>query len=278
MHFLADVYVTCEVCKGKRYNEATLRVLWKGKSIADVLETSVTEARALFPHQKALSHILETLEDVGLGYIHLGQSATTLSGGEAQRIKLSRELAKRDTGRTLYLLDEPTTGLHFEDVRRLLAVLGRLVDGGNTVLVIEHNLDVIKTADYVIDLGPEGGARGGEVVAVGTPEQVAADARVVHRSVLEEAASGRAAAGSGAGERDAVPSRRGLTAPARARAMLRAMRFASRPISRRPPVGVGRKPQKYRPGRASRSWPAGRASGPWSTFKPGSSSGPSSAR
>ncbi len=173
MHFLADVYVTCEVCKGKRYNEATLRVLWKGKSIADVLETSVTEARALFPHQKALSHILETLEDVGLGYIHLGQSATTLSGGEAQRIKLSRELAKRDTGRTLYLLDEPTTGLHFEDVRRLLAVLGRLVDGGNTVLVIEHNLDVIKTADYVIDLGPEGGARGGEVVAVGTPEQVA---------------------------------------------------------------------------------------------------------
>jgi excinuclease ABC subunit A len=174
MHFLADVYVTCEVCKGKRYNEATLRVTWKGKSIADVLETSVTEARALFPHQRSLAHILETLEDVGLGYIHLGQSATTLSGGEAQRIKLSRELAKRDTGRTLYLLDEPTTGLHFEDVRRLLAVLGRLVEGGNTVLVIEHNLDVIKTADHVIDLGPEGGAKGGQVIAVGTPEQVAA--------------------------------------------------------------------------------------------------------
>jgi excinuclease ABC subunit A len=177
MHFLADVYVTCEVCKGKRYNEATLRVLWKGKSIADVLETSVTDARALFPHQRGLTHILDTLEDVGLGYIHLGQSATTLSGGEAQRIKLSRELAKRDTGRTLYLLDEPTTGLHFEDVRRLLAVLGRLVDAGNTVLVIEHNLDVIKTADHVIDVGPEGGSRGGEIVAVGTPEEVAAAPR-----------------------------------------------------------------------------------------------------
>jgi excinuclease ABC subunit A len=177
MHFLADVYVTCEVCKGHRYNEATLRVLWKGKSIAQVLETSVAEARPLFEHHRALANILQTLEDVGLGYIALGQSATTLSGGEAQRIKLSRELAKRDTGRTLYLLDEPTTGLHFEDVRRLLAVLRRLVEAGNTVLVIEHNLDVIKTADYVIDLGPDGGARGGEVIAVGTPEEVAANPR-----------------------------------------------------------------------------------------------------
>jgi excinuclease ABC subunit A len=173
MHFLPDVYVTCEVCRGRRYNEATLRVAWKDRSIADVLETSVTEALGLFEHHRQLHGILRTLEDVGLGYIALGQSATTLSGGEAQRIKLSRELAKRDTGRTLYLLDEPTTGLHFEDVRKLLSVLGRLVESGNTVLVIEHNLDVIKTADYIIDLGPEGGARGGDVVAAGTPEEVA---------------------------------------------------------------------------------------------------------
>jgi excinuclease ABC subunit A len=173
MHFLPDVYVTCEVCRGKRYNEATLRVTWKGRSIAEVLETSVTEAQALFEHHRALRNILRTLDDVGLGYIALGQSATTLSGGEAQRIKLSRELAKRDTGKTLYLLDEPTTGLHFEDVRKLLSVLTRLRDAGNTVLVIEHNLDVIKTADYIIDLGPEGGARGGEVIAAGTPEEVA---------------------------------------------------------------------------------------------------------
>jgi len=173
MHFLPDVYVTCEVCRGKRYNEATLRVHWKGRSIAEVLETTVSEALGLFEHHRTLRGILQTLDDVGLGYIALGQSATTLSGGEAQRIKLSRELAKRDTGRTLYLLDEPTTGLHFEDVRKLLHVLDRLVASGNTVLVIEHNLDVIKTADYVIDLGPEGGARGGEIVAAGTPEEVA---------------------------------------------------------------------------------------------------------
>ncbi|HTB57064.1 MAG TPA: excinuclease ABC subunit UvrA, partial [Polyangia bacterium] len=173
MHFLPDVYVTCEVCRGKRYNEATLRVKWKDRSIADVLETSVTDALGLFEHHRVLRGILQTLSDVGLGYIALGQSATTLSGGEAQRIKLSRELAKRDTGRTFYILDEPTTGLHFEDVRKLLSVLDRLVAAGNTVLVIEHNLDVIKTADYVIDLGPEGGARGGEIVAAGTPEEVA---------------------------------------------------------------------------------------------------------
>jgi excinuclease ABC subunit A len=173
MHFLPDVYVTCEVCRGKRYNEATLRVKWKDRTIAEVLETSVTEALGLFEHHRTLRGILQTLDDVGLGYIALGQSATTLSGGEAQRIKLSRELAKRDTGKTLYLLDEPTTGLHFEDVRKLLHVLDRLVASGNTVLVIEHNLDVIKAADYVIDLGPEGGARGGEVVAAGTPEEIA---------------------------------------------------------------------------------------------------------
>jgi excinuclease ABC subunit A len=173
MHFLPDVYVTCEVCRGKRYNEATLRVKWKDLSIAEVLETSVSDALGLFEHHRTLRGILQTLDDVGLGYIALGQSATTLSGGEAQRIKLSRELAKRDTGKTLYLLDEPTTGLHFDDVRKLLHVLDRLVASGNTVLVIEHNLDVIKTADYVIDLGPEGGARGGEVVAAGTPEEIA---------------------------------------------------------------------------------------------------------
>jgi excinuclease ABC subunit A len=173
MHFLPDVYVTCEVCRGKRYNEATLRVKWKDRTIAEVLDTSVSDAFALFEHHRTLVNVLRTLEDVGLGYISLGQSATTLSGGEAQRIKLSRELAKRDTGKTLYLLDEPTTGLHFEDVRKLLAVLGRLTEAGNTVLVIEHNLDVIKTADYVIDLGPEGGSGGGQVIAAGTPEEVA---------------------------------------------------------------------------------------------------------
>jgi excinuclease ABC subunit A len=198
MHFLADVFVTCEVCKGRRYNEATLRVTWKDRSIAQVLDTSVTEARQLFAQHRALSHILGTLDDVGLGYIALGQAATTLSGGEAQRVKLSRELAKRDTGRTLYLLDEPTTGLHFEDVRRLLAVLGRLVEAGNTVLVIEHNLDVVKTADYVIDLGPEGGAKGGEIIAAGTPEEVAAVARSYTGQFLGKLLRpGRARAGRG---------------------------------------------------------------------------------
>jgi excinuclease ABC subunit A len=177
MHFLADVHVTCEVCRGRRYNDATLRVKWKDLDIAKMLDQTVSEALELFEHHRNLSHILKTLDDVGLGYIALGQSATTLSGGEAQRVKLSRELAKRGTGRTLYVLDEPTTGLHFEDTKRLLAVLGRLVDAGNTVLVIEHNLDVIKTADYVMDLGPEGGSQGGEIVAEGTPEEVAAVSR-----------------------------------------------------------------------------------------------------
>jgi len=173
MHFLPDVYVPCEVCKGRRYNRETLEVRYKGKSIADVLEMSVAEALDFFENQPRIRTKLELLNDVGLGYIHLGQSATTLSGGEAQRVKLATELAKRDTGRTLYILDEPTTGLHFEDVRLLLEVLHRLVDKGNTVVVIEHNLDVVKTADWVIDLGPEGGAAGGTVVAAGTPERVA---------------------------------------------------------------------------------------------------------
>jgi excinuclease ABC subunit A len=173
MHFLPDVYVPCEVCKGRRYNRETLEVRYKGKSIADVLDLTVADALEFFEAQPRIRAKLELLNDVGLGYIHLGQSATTLSGGEAQRVKLATELAKRDTGRTLYILDEPTTGLHFEDVRLLLEVLHRLVDKGNTVIVIEHNLDVVKTADWVIDLGPEGGAPGGRVVAAGTPEDVA---------------------------------------------------------------------------------------------------------
>jgi len=173
MHFLPDVYVPCEVCKGRRYNRETLDIRYRGKSIADVLDLTVADALEFFEHQPRIKARLELLNDVGLGYIHLGQSATTLSGGEAQRVKLATELSKRDTGRTLYVLDEPTTGLHFEDVRLLLEVLHRLVDKGNTVIVIEHNLEVIKTADWVIDLGPEGGERGGALVAAGPPEEVA---------------------------------------------------------------------------------------------------------
>ncbi|MFM2152905.1 MAG: Excinuclease subunit, partial [Pseudomonadota bacterium] len=173
MHFLADVYVPCEVCKGKRFNDQTLRVTFKGLNIAQVLELSVREAMEVFAVHKDIVRVLRTLDDVGLGYLRIGQSSPTLSGGEAQRIKLSRELARTDTGHTLYILDEPTTGLHFEDIRKLLTVLNRLVDNGNTVLVIEHNLDVIKCADHVVDIGPEGGSGGGLVVAQGTPEEVA---------------------------------------------------------------------------------------------------------
>ncbi|HHT48007.1 MAG TPA: excinuclease ABC subunit UvrA [Firmicutes bacterium] len=173
MHFLPDVYVTCEVCKGKRYNRETLEVKYRGKTIADILEMPVEEALAFFANHPRIQRRLQTLSDVGLGYIKLGQPATTLSGGEAQRVKLATELAKRSNGRTFYILDEPTTGLHFADVEKLLEILQRLADAGNTVLVIEHNLDVIKTADYLIDLGPEGGDRGGQIVAVGTPEEVA---------------------------------------------------------------------------------------------------------
>ena len=173
MHFLPDVYVSCEVCKGKRYNRETLEVCFRGLNIAEVLDLTVEDALGLFTNQPRIRQKLQTLYDVGLGYIHLGQSATTLSGGEAQRVKLATELSKRDTGRTLYILDEPTTGLHFEDVRLLLDVLHRLVDRGNTVVVIEHNMDVIKTADWIVDLGPEGGDKGGRVVAAGTPEDVA---------------------------------------------------------------------------------------------------------
>ncbi len=173
MHFLPDVYVTCEQCKARRYNRETLEIKYRGKSIADVLELTVDQALPLLENFPAIANKLRTLQDVGLGYVQLGQSATTLSGGEAQRVKLAKELSKRGTGRTLYILDEPTTGLHFEDTRKLLDVLTKLVEQGNTIVVIEHNLDVIKSADYVIDLGPEGGAGGGRIVAAGTPEEVA---------------------------------------------------------------------------------------------------------
>ena len=173
MHFLPDVYIPCEVCKGKRYNRETLEVTFKGKTIADVLDMTVDEALAFFENIPRIKKKLLTLKNVGLGYIHLGQQATTLSGGEAQRVKLATELSKVATGRTLYILDEPTTGLHFEDIRMLLSVLNELVDRGNTVVVIEHNMDVIKTADWVIDMGPEGGDDGGKIIATGTPEQVA---------------------------------------------------------------------------------------------------------
>jgi excinuclease ABC subunit A len=173
MHFLPDVFVTCEVCHGQRYNRETLEVTYKGKTVADALDMTVTEAVQFFSAIPVLHKKLQTLEDVGLGYLHLGQSATTLSGGEAQRVKLASELLKRSTGSTFYILDEPTTGLHFEDIACLLEVLERLVERGNTVLVIEHNLDVLKSVDYIVDLGPDGGSGGGKIVAAGTPEEVA---------------------------------------------------------------------------------------------------------
>jgi excinuclease ABC subunit A len=173
MQFLPDVYVECTECHGRRYNEEALEIHWRGKNIADILAMTVEEARRFFVDQPLIYEKLSVLHDVGLGYVKLGQPATTLSGGEAQRVKLSTELSRRATGRTLYILDEPTTGLHFEDIKRLLGVLNALVDKGNSVLVIEHNLDVVKCADWVIDMGPEGGVRGGRIVAEGTPEQVA---------------------------------------------------------------------------------------------------------
>ncbi|HWU91230.1 MAG TPA: excinuclease ABC subunit UvrA [Kofleriaceae bacterium] len=217
MHFLPNVFVTCEVCKGKRYNDATLRVTYKDKTIAQILDTPVEEALELFKHHKQLGRIMQTMVDVGLGYLSLGQPATTLSGGEAQRVKLARELARVQTGRTLYLLDEPTTGLHFGDVRKLLEVLNRLVDSGNTVLVIEHNLDVIKTADWIIDLGPEGGAAGGEVIATGTPEQVAQVARSYTgqfvKPLIERAKKARSTGARGRGSDEPA---RGRDAKARA--------------------------------------------------------------
>ncbi|MBE7000923.1 MAG: excinuclease ABC subunit UvrA, partial [Ruminococcaceae bacterium] len=173
MNFLADVYVPCEVCRGKRYNRETLEVKYKGKTISDVLDMTVADAVVFFENMPRLKAKIQTLLDVGLGYMTLGQTSTTISGGEAQRVKLATELLRPATGKTFYILDEPTTGLHSEDVKKLIGVLNRLVDAGNTVLVIEHNLDVIKTADHIIDLGPEGGENGGRVIAQGTPEQVA---------------------------------------------------------------------------------------------------------
>ena len=174
MNFLPDVHVLCDECQGKRYNRETLEIRYKGKSISDVLEMSVEDAVVFFENIPSIKRKLSTLNDVGLGYITLGQPATTLSGGEAQRVKLSEELSKKDTGNTMYILDEPTTGLHFEDIQHLITVLDRLVDKGNTVLVIEHNLDVVKVADHIIDLGPEGGKGGGQIIATGTPEQIIA--------------------------------------------------------------------------------------------------------
>jgi excinuclease ABC subunit A len=197
--------VPCDVCHGKRYNRETLEILYKGCTISDVLDMTVEDAMKLFENVPTLARKLETLIDVGLGYIKLGQSATTLSGGEAQRVKLSRELSKRDTGRTLYILDEPTTGLHFYDIEQLLKVLHRLTEAGNTVVVIEHNLDVIKTADWVVDLGPEGGDRGGTIIAAGTPEAIAANpashtgrflARVLDAPVAPPAGRGARATGA----------------------------------------------------------------------------------
>ena len=172
MNFLPDVYVECESCQGKRFNRETLEIRYKGKSIADVLQMTINQACDFFEHIPKIYRKVKTLQDVGLGYIALGQSSTTLSGGEAQRIKLATELSKRDTGNTLYILDEPTTGLHFEDIRVLLEVLNHLTDKGNTVLIIEHNLDVIKQVDYIIDVGPEGGKGGGNIIAEGTPEEI----------------------------------------------------------------------------------------------------------
>ena len=197
MHFLPDVYVPCEQCHGKRYNRETLEVRFKGKTIADVLEMPIEEAVEFFAHIPKIRRRLQALHDVGMGYIHLGQPATTLSGGEAQRVKLATELSKRATGQTLYILDEPTTGLHFADIQRLLDVLQRLVEAGNSVVVIEHNLDVIKTADQIIDMGPEGGEEGGRLMAAGTPEEVAAVEASHTGAFLRELVSAKPAKGGG---------------------------------------------------------------------------------
>ena len=216
MHFLPDVYVPCEQCHGKRYNRETLEVRFKGKTIADVLEMPIEEALEFFAHIPKIRRRVEALNDVGLGYMRLGQPATTLSGGEAQRVKLAAELSKVATGRTLYILDEPTTGLHFADIQRLLEVLQRLVDAGNSVVVIEHNLDVIKVSDWLIDLGPEGGEEGGRVIATGTPEQVAARRRVLHRRVPGRGAAGACGAQRQAGQGAGTAGRARADTPAQA--------------------------------------------------------------
>ena len=216
MHFLPDVYVTCDVCHGKRYNRETLDVHFKGKSIADVLDMTVEEGVDFFAAVPGVRDKLETLKQVGLGYIKIGQQATTLSGGEAQRIKLAKELSRKATGKTLYILDEPTTGLHFHDVAKLLEVLHELVDQGNTVVVIEHNLEVIKTADWIIDLGPEGGDGGGELVAPGHAGRHRRRTAQLHRAVPQGAA-GAAAGRQGARRRSDVPLIRSLVADGKAR-------------------------------------------------------------
>ena len=186
MNFLPDVYVPCEICVGKRYNRETLEVRFKGKSIADVLDMTINQAVEFFENQPTIIRKIKTLQEVGLGYIKLGQPSTTLSGGESQRVKLATELSKRDTGKTLYILDEPTTGLHFEDIRVLLDVLHKLADKGNTILIIEHNLDVIKCADHIIDMGPEGGKNGGQIIATGTPLEIANNPNSVTGEFLKE--------------------------------------------------------------------------------------------
>jgi excinuclease ABC subunit A len=198
MHFLPDIYVACDVCHGKRYNRETLEIQYKARNIHEVLEMTVEQAHEFFSAVPVVARKLDTLLDVGLGYIRLGQSATTLSGGEAQRVKLALELSKRDTGRTLYILDEPTTGLHFQDIELLLTVLHRLRDHGNTVVVIEHNLDVIKTADWIIDLGPEGGDGGGSIIVQGTPETVAGSASSYTGSYLRQVIASKPAGGRAA--------------------------------------------------------------------------------
>ena len=190
MNFLPDVYVRCDKCNGKRYNRETLEVRYKGKSISDVLDMTISQGVEFFESIPSISHKLKTLLEVGLGYVTLGQASTTLSGGESQRVKLSAELSKRDTGNTLYILDEPTTGLHFEDIRVLLEVIGKLVNKGNTVIVIEHNMDVIKAADHIIDLGPEGGRGGGTILCSGTPEEVALQENSYTARFLREELSG----------------------------------------------------------------------------------------
>jgi len=214
MNFLPDVYVQCEVCGGRRYNQETLSVHYNGHSIADLLEMPVSDVLQILENIPQVKQKLQTLVEVGLGYIHLGQSAVTLSGGEAQRIKLARELGKRQTGKTLYLLDEPTTGLHFDDVRKLLDVLHRLTDLGNTVVIIEHNLDVIRNADWIVDLGPEGGEEGGRIVAQGTPEQVARVKKSYTGQALSayfEGSSRNGSSRNGSGRND---SARSVLAPA----------------------------------------------------------------
>ncbi len=216
MNFLPDVYVQCEVCNGRRYNQETLAVKFNGYSIADILDLAIEDALPVLADIPQVRQKLETLVEVGLGYIHLGQAATTLSGGEAQRMKLARELSKRQTGKTLYLLDEPTTGLHFDDVRKLLEVLHRLTNLGNTIIIIEHNLDVVRNADWIIDLGPEGGEGGGQIVAEGTPEEIAATPASLTGDFLRRYYAAAANSENGTGDGDSTASVNG-NRPRRAR-------------------------------------------------------------